>query len=485
MSPKIRVDTLAKPAMLLVAGRAVGLVASFAIGIILARIFAPAVFGTYKQFFLIYATLYGLAQLGMAESLYYFVPKNAERTGRYVCNALIMLGGAGLACTAALWAMRSQIAARLTNPDLAGYMVLLGLFLTFMLMSTVLEIVMVSRKRHFIAAFTYAISDIGRTLLFVIPALMFASLRAVFIGATVFAGVRLALMVASLWREFGREFTVDRALWRHQLAYALPFALAVGIEVIQINYHQYIVASRFDAATFAVYAVGCLQIPLVDLIVTSTVNVLMVKMAEDSSDAHATVGLWHDTIERLAFLIVPLAMMLLVVAHGLIVGLFTETYVGSVPIFMVWALSILPSVFAVDAVLRALAQTRFLLIMNVIRLALVAVLIGWCLSTFGLVGAVLVTLLTTTLVKVMAVWKIARLLRIPLRDAMPWSRLGAITIRAIAATAPVLWINQGLDLPPLAELFAGGIAYVATYAVFSYGHLITTMREREKQPCAA
>ena len=483
MSPKIRVDTLAKPALLLVTGRAVGLVASFAIGIVLARMFAPETFGTYKQFFLIYMTLYGLAQLGMAESLYYFVPRNAARTGRYVCNALIMLGGAGLVSMLGLWAWRTQIAARLSNPELADYMVLLGLFLTFTLMSTVLEIVMVSRKRHFVAAVTYAVSDIGRTLLFVIPALVFGSLRAVFIGGAIFAGVRLALMMASLWREFGRDFTVDVSLWRHQLAYALPFALAVGIEVIQINYHQYVVASRFDAATFAIYAIGCLQIPLVDLIVTSTVNVLMVKMAEESSDAHATMELWHHTVERLAFLIVPLSMMLLVTAHGLIVGLFTPTYAASVPIFMVWALGILPSVFAVDAVLRAFAQTRFLLWMNILRLALVAVTIGWFLSAFGLTGAVLVTLLTTALVKGLSVIKIARLLKIPLREALPWGRLGGITVRAVVATMPVLWINYGLSLPPLGELVAGGAAYVTTYALFSSGHLITTLRE--KQPCAA
>jgi len=95
---------ITRPAALLVTGRVIGLVASFAIGIVLARFFAPAVFGTYKQFFLLYATLYGLAQLGMAESLYYFVPRNAARTPQYVCNALITLAAAGCSvsprCTA-------------------------------------------------------------------------------------------------------------------------------------------------------------------------------------------------------------------------------------------------------------------------------------------------------------------------------------------------------------------------------------------------
>ncbi len=64
----------------------------------------------------------------------------------------------------------------------------------------------------------------------------------------------------------------------------------------------------------------------------------------------------------------------------------------SVPIFVVWVLTMLPAVMAVDAVLRVYAQTRFLLIMNLVRFACVAGLIGAFLSSFGLIGAVLVAL---------------------------------------------------------------------------------------------
>ena len=241
---------------------------------------------------------------------------------------------------------------------------------------------------------------------------------------------RLVLLLAALWREYGRDFRVDVTLWREQLAYALPFALAVGVEVVQLNYHQYVVASRFDAATFAIYAVGCLQIPLVDMIMTSTVNVMMVKMAEDASHGEAAVALWHETICRLAFLMVPLSVFLFVVAHDLIVTLYTTTYLASVPIFMVWSLTILPSIFAVNAVLRVFAQTRFLLVMNLMRLAMVAALIGWFLSIFGMSGAVLVTLLSTALVNLVGVARIARLLHVPFSEALPWSRLGGIAARA-------------------------------------------------------
>jgi O-antigen/teichoic acid export membrane protein len=463
-------DNTSRPALLLVVGRSIGLAASFAIGIVLARLFDPAVFGTYKQFFLVYATLYGVLQLGMAESLYYFVPRESKHTGPYVANAMAMLTAAGLLGTAALYAARGPLGAWLT-PELADYVVPLGLFLTFTLASTVLEIVMVSRRHHLTAAVTYALSDVARTLLFLIPALAFTTLRAVFIGATVFAGLRLVATVVSMAREFGRDFRIDLSLLRQQLGYALPFALAVGIEVVLINYHQYVVAGRFDAATYAMYAVGCLQIPLFDLICTSTVNVLMVRMA-DAERGRAALALWHDTVTRLAFLLVPLSVFLVISAHSLIVGLFTTTYVASVPIFMVWILTMLPGVLAVDAVLRVYAQTRFLLVMNLARFAVVAGLIGWFLDAFGLLGAVGVTALAMAVVKVLGVIRIAHLMHVGPRAALPWGALLRITALAAVAALPVLWLQAHVAWHPVVTLFAGGVLYAGSYALLSYGSMI-------------
>ena len=175
---------------MLVIGRALGLATTFAIGIIFARLFDPADFGTYKQFFLVFATLYGLAQLGMAESLYYFVPRRAEETGRYVANAMLTLAIAGGLCLTLLYAGRFTVAGWFSNPDLVSYLPLLGLYLTLTLVTTVFEIVMVSRKHHMAAAVTYALSDVARTALFIVPALLFFSLWAAFVGATAFAAVR-------------------------------------------------------------------------------------------------------------------------------------------------------------------------------------------------------------------------------------------------------------------------------------------------------
>lgn len=461
-------DHITGPAFLLVAGRTVGMIATFAIAPIFARHFSLEDNGTYKTFFLIYLTVYGLAQLGMAESLYYFVPRAAGHIGRYVCNAALTLLAAGLVSLALLWGFSEPIAAYFKNPALVDLMVLLGLFLTLTLVGTVLEITMISRKQHLSAAITYALSDFGRTALFIAPALVFGSIRAVFIGAVVFAAVRLAMMLWVVWRQYGREFRPDLALWRTQLAYALPFAMAVGVEVVLISYHQYVVGGRFDTGTFAIYAFGCTAIPLVDLIMTSTTSVMMVKMAEDSGDRHAALGLFHDTVSRLTFLMMPLSLALVALASPFIITLYTTKFAASVPIFMIWALTIIPAVFAVDAMLRVYAQTRFLLVTNLVRLACVAALIGWFIGGFGPAGAVLVTLVAAFAGKGLGVIRIARLLQVPVRDVLPWEALTRITARAAAAAVPAWLVARLLESMPPVALIAGGAVYTITYLVLCY-----------------
>jgi O-antigen/teichoic acid export membrane protein len=456
-----------RPMVTLTVGRAVGFVAAFAIPVVLARVFAQAEFGTYKQLFLIYGTLFGLGQLGMAESLYYFVPGRPAHAGRHLCNTLLTLSVLGSLLALLLALANVDIAGWLSNGPLADYLPLLGIFVALMLASAVLEIAMISRKQYKTAAWTYAGSDLARMALFAVPAVVWGSLYSVMAGAAVFAGLRLIAMLVYLLQQFRHDLRLDLALWGRQLAYALPFALAVSIEVLQLNLHQYIVASRFDAATFAIYAVGCLQIPLVDLIATSTCNVMMVKMAEDRSDSRAALALWHDTTARLAFVLVPLAIFLAVTAHAVILTLFSNRYLASVPIFSLWSLTILPAVFAVDGVLRVHAKTRVIFALNLLRLALVAGAIGWCLSTFGLQGAVIVTLVAASMVKAAGIAAIARLFRVSVREVLPWRRLATILVQSGIAAVPA-WLVIRVGAAPAFTVAAAAVAYAATYAALWY-----------------
>ena len=460
-------DHITGPAFLLVAGRTAGMIATFAIGPILARRLSLDDLGTYRTFFLLYATCFGLAQIGMAESLYYFVPRAPQHAARYGANAALTLTLAGLACASLLWMGRATVSDHFHNADLPRYLLLLGIFLTLMLVTTVFEIVMVSRKQHMNAALTYALTDVTRTAFFVVPALLLASLYAVLIGAVLFAAVRLGVMLVVMRRSFG-GLKPDVTLWRTQLGYSLPFALAVSVEVILVNYHQYVVGGRFDTATFAIYATACTAIPLVDLIMTSTTSVMMVKMAENAADRHLALTLFHETVSRLAFLLLPLGIGLAVLATPFMLTVYTAKFAAGIPIFSVWALTVIPAAIAVDAMLRAYAQTRFLLVMNLVRLGVVAALIGPFLGVFGLLGAVLITLLATVAAKALAVVRIASLLHVDASRVLPWRALGRMTVRALTAALPAWMTAEALGRLPVLALASGGVVYALTYVALSY-----------------
>jgi O-antigen/teichoic acid export membrane protein len=471
----LRLDGVSRPALWLVIGRGAGFAAAFVVPLVLVRLFDQTTFGTYKQLFLIYATFHGVAQLGVAESLYYFIPRSPGEAGRHALNAAVTLTVAGIACMLLLAVAADSIAVWLKNPALASTLLPLGVFLALMLMSALFEIVLVSRKQYRTAAYTYAASDIARALFIVVPAMALGGqqggLQGALWGAVVFAALRVVAMLWSLWGNFGSELRPSLPLWQSQLVYTLPFALAVGLEVVQANVHQYVVAARFDAAAFAIYAVGCLQVPLVDVLTTSAANIMMVKMAEDGFDSRgpAALALWHGTIVRLALVIVPLTVFLLVMARDIIVALFTSDYLASVPIFMVWTLTNVLAVPVVDSVLRAQAQTRFLVGLSLLRLALVVGLTAWFLSMFGLSGAVLVVLLSTAIARVAGVVRIARLFEVGPGAALPWKRLTTTVVYALLAAVPTLWFSQAASLPRLLVLLCAAGLYGATYIVLCYG----------------
>jgi len=143
-----------------------------------------------------------------------------------------------------------------------------------------------------------------------------------------------------------------------------------------------------------------------------------------------------------------------------------------VPIFLVWSLSILFPVLQTDGVLRVFARTRFLLLVNVCRLLLILGSISWFLSTFGLMGAVLVTLSGMVVAKGMMLFEMTRLLKVGLHDLLPWRGLGATAGLAAVVAAPAWAVMRALADHPLAGLAAAGMTYASIYlAVLAVVHL--------------
>jgi O-antigen/teichoic acid export membrane protein len=468
-----------KPALLIIAGRIAGFAAAFITPLILVRIFDLAAFGTYKQWFLLYITLLTITQLGMSESLLYFLPKADGDAGRYAMNSMLFLAGAGAAAAAVLVMNGGAIARWMNNPALEPLIPLLALYLLLMQSSIGLETVMTARSAYRAAALAYAVSDVTRAVFLVVPVLIVPSLRSLLQGAVAFAVIRLLFTAHYFWRSFGAGFRPDARCFARQLAYALPFAFAVVASIAQENLHQYAVAGLFDAATFAIYSVGCLQIPMVDLVATTVCNVMMVGMTTAIRDGRESqvVDLWNAGVRKLALLFFPLAVLLLIVARDVVVMLFTEAYVASVPIVMVGVSGIVFAAVPMDGLLRVYARTNVLLAINLMRLAMIALLIHWAIGSFGLAGAMLVTVVALALGKAMGMAAVGSLWRVGAGRLLPWRALGLIAVVSLTAAVPALVVGYALQAPPFIRILAIGTVYGCVYAATALGVGLVSAQE--------
>ena len=469
-----------KPALLIIAGRIAGFLAAFITPLVLVRLFDLQTFGTYKQWFLLYFTILIITQLGMAESLLYFLPRASEDAGRYVMNSLLFLSAVGAAAAALLMLNAETIARWMSNPSLAPLIPLLAVYLLLMQASIGLETVMTARGSFRSAAIAYAVTDVTRAVFLIVPVLLVPSLRSLLLGAVAFAVLRFLYTVHYFGRSFGAGFRPDAACFTRQLVYALPFALAVVAHVAQDNLHQYAVSGLFDTATFAIYSVGCLQVPLVDLVATTVCNVMMVGMTNAIHEGRErdVIDLWHQTVRKLALVFFPLTALLLIGARDFIVMLFTDAYLASVPVFMIGVTAILFASVPVDGLLRVYAKTRTLLVMNLARLALIAMLIHWSIVSFGLVGAIAVTVVALALGKAIGLATAASLWHVGIGRLLPWRALSLIAATSLVAGLPALAVASGVQTAPAVRLLAVGIVYVSTYAAIAMAFGLLSTQER-------
>jgi O-antigen/teichoic acid export membrane protein len=310
--------------------------------------------------------------------------------------------------------------------------------------------------------------------------LMFRQLDWLLRGAVIVASLRLVITLLYFYKEFRGDLQLDRSLLKNQLAYALPFGLAVIVEIVQAGLPQYVVSYLTDPATFAIFAVGCLQIPLIDFAASPTSDVMMVQMQERLSHGRkrAALELWHDASWKLALLFFPLAALVVIASREIIVLLYTQKYIESVSILRVWSVLILLSAFPVDGVLRVFARTRLILILNLVRLAIIAGLMKWFFGTLHLLGPALVIVLAALVFKIAAIARMKTLFETTFAELLPWRSLANLVCAVVGAGLAALIIKSQLHVATLPLLLATSSVYVAAYMILIWNFGVLNASER-------
>ncbi len=450
---------LTRQASPLVVGRLLSAALTFVLPLALARALDPSAFGSYKQLFLVAQTVLLAGQLGLTQSLYYFLPRKGARRGAFLAQALLCLGALAAAIAAGLWLGGAALARHLGDGALGELRVPLALLSAGLLLAAPLEAALTSEGRIGLSAVSYVASDVARASLLLAGA-KWGGLPGLAWAAAIYAGLRVGALALAVAGGLLPIAAPAGAALRAQVAYALPLAGSVWLWVAQKQFAQYAVAARFDAATFALFAVAAFHLPVVDIVYAPLGEVLIVRLGR-SADAAARLREWDDAVEKLASLLWPAAACAWLLGPTLLPLLFTHKYAGAVPLFLLATVEIPLWALPADGVLKACNATRFLFGWFAVRVALTAGAVLGGLAVAGLAGAIAGGITVEAASRAVMLWRACPALGVPLRRCLDWPALGRIAAASAAAALPAWLARRMVD--GFAGVVAAALVYGAVY----------------------
>jgi O-antigen/teichoic acid export membrane protein len=454
----------------LIIGRTVAFGFKFLLPIILVRVLTVSEFGLYKQMLLISITMAPIFQFGLGQGLYYFLPGEKEKS-IYITQTQILLIISGLIAFVLLIFFQDNIAYYFHNEDLKKYILPLSLMIFFTIYSSSFEIILISKNRPEIASLLFVGTSIITTLCVLSAILYDGSLFWIVWGLAFAIVIRASAYSVYLLYRKNLTLNLNIETMLFQLRYSIPFGISIILYIVQQNIHFYIVSFTYDSTIFAIFAIGCLSIPLIDILNNSVGEILIVKIKEfrNSNRIKDIITVWRDTTIKLSLIFIPFTVYLFIVADEFITVLFTENYAASVPLFMVFILIIPLYSIKGDAVIRSFGKANFLVYIYMFRLISSILLIFILMNKYGLIGIPFALVLVEALSKIIMMVKIGKLLGIRAIELLPKKELLRVTALALFPALAVVFFKELYPhINKLVFLIISGCMYSLIYWIIVY-----------------
>ena len=313
------------------------------------------------------------------------------------------------------------------------------------------------------------LAQLSKVVGFTAAVLISPTVIALLLAGIVQAALQFIVLCIYCYRRFGPFWqNFDGSFFLEQFQYVAPFGLYGWMNLLQTDMHNYFVSVAFGASTFAIYAVGFMQIPLIGLLRESVNSVLIGRTSIlQRSGAHREVfGLIASACRKVSLAYFPMFVLMSVLAREIIVVLYTTTYEASAAILRINLLLIPLGVFFTDPVVRAYKElTGKVVRIRLVIIAGVAIVLWLGVRSLGLTGAATVVVLSALIERVIVMSATLRVLEVKRSDLkvyLPAVKIFLLSL--IAGCVTVLVRGALLSFPPFVVLLVSSAVFVLCYA---------------------
>jgi O-antigen/teichoic acid export membrane protein len=468
----------------LMAAKTTGFVLALALPMVLVRVFNQSQYGVYRQAFAVITTACAMLSMGVGISAFYYLPRVTAQRASVVLNVLVFNLAIGVVPLSVLLLYPRILVHLFGGPELVPYAPLIAAVILLQVFSAFLEIIATALQDVRSSTVFIVFAQLSKVVFMTSAALLLRSVAALLWAAVAQGLLQSGILLWYSRARFGAFWKAwDGRFFREQMAYALPYGLLGLLYAAQSDMHNYFVSNAFGPASFAIYAVGCMQIPLLGLL-RESVGSVMISRASELQQQRKTREILLTTIRAMrktALIYLPVFALLMVLGRPLIVFFYTRAYEPSWPIFAINLCALPVLIILTDPVVRAYPEHRYFVVRLRIVLVAAQFLILWFLTrTIGMVGVVAVLVSLGWLEQIAVALRVAFILKVRPADVRLFGGIVKIGLVSGAAAAVTWGLRNALGAaPPFAMLAVCGTFFALVFLGLMFALGLVEPEERD------
>jgi O-antigen/teichoic acid export membrane protein len=313
--------------------------------------------GEYEQFLFLAGGVSFFWLNGLIRGLLPIAKESRNDGASPVFNSFLLISFFTLLVVALLAFSGNLIGKAVLGGGEIPYLGLLLAYLFFSVPANLIEYFFLLRNEPRRIVYYGAVGFSAMILLVVLPVLFKLDIRFALYGLLLVAFLRYLFLLVLMFRLKETKFSM--VFIRKHLGLSVPLIFSALLSGSAQYVDGFIITSRFDEATFAVFRYGARELPLVILLANAFSNAML---PEFSNKALLPASLARIKKEsgRLANLLFPISALLILLSHELFPIVFNADFAESATIFNIYLLLIISRLVFPQTILIGLKQTALI-----------------------------------------------------------------------------------------------------------------------------
>jgi len=452
----------------LIIGKIVALVATLLMPIVLTRFLSMEEYGLYGQFYTLLLFAVGIATMGIHTSLYFLLTdKEANEQKKLIFQSLLLLILMALLAIG-IFKIPMIYNALLVASGLDNYFLYLAIALLLSIPIEIMQPLYIVNGNKNLSLF-YPFCVVGlKTICIVSFTFYDNSITSVFRGVLLASFLTFSFMLYYIYMKVKQiKLTIDFSEIKKQLAYSLPFGLAVALKFISLRLDKIISVSVLTSMQYAIYIIAYYGIPGINEIFDSLAQIYTVKITklfkENKLDA-ITEAYKSLTAKTLSYTI-PMVLIICLYADQIIKLLFSEKYLGATPYFRIYLATVLSTALGSGLILRATDNTKSTLQAYFISSLLSIPITYFLIRNFALYGAITGAVIGSFIPTALLLRREMKVINTTVFTHFDWKKIRIIFLVSIFTFIPFFIIAIYFTTPLFITILLG-LCYLLLVAFF-------------------